>query len=152
MSDSRGSPSVSDVSPSLPNDGTGLPVCESSENNLERLLRKMRILFPSRQNAGPRSFHPLPDKTCPSLYPSPSKRHSSLPLSASIAAMLLYGVVTYSTPSIINGVASKKPGVVPYSLSGVSQCCHCQATCNRCTFCGLMPVSAEYRVFPWSPP
>ena len=66
--------------------------------------------------------------------------------------MLLYGVVTYSTPSIMSGVLSKKPGAVLYSSSGVSQCFHCQATCSRCTFPALMSVSAEYFVPPGSPP
>ena len=60
--------------------------------------------------------------------------------------MLLYGVVTYSTPSIISGVLSKNPGIVSYSSSGVSQCFHCQATCSRWTFVALMSVSGEYFV------
>ena len=34
-------------------------------------------------------------------------------------------------PVIMSGVPSKKPGVVSYSLSGVSQCFHCHAIC-RC--------------------
>ena len=66
--------------------------------------------------------------------------------------MLLYGVVTYSTPSIISGVASKKPGVVPNSSSGVSQCFHSQATCSRWTFWGVISVSVEYFDPPGSPP
>jgi hypothetical protein len=41
-------------------------------------------------------------------------------VSASSAATLLYGVVTYSVPSIISGVASNCPGTVSYSFSGVS--------------------------------
>ena len=51
--------------------------------------------------------------------------------------MLLYGVVTYSTPSIISGVASKKPGTVLYSSSGVSQCFHCHATAVASTLLGV---------------
>ena len=66
--------------------------------------------------------------------------------------MLLYGVVTYSTPSIIRGVLSKNPGVVPNSASGVSQCFHCQATASRCTLPALMSVSDENFVPAGSPP
>jgi hypothetical protein len=54
-----------------------------------------------------------------------------LPGSASSAATLLYGVVTYKTPSIISGVASKKPGIVPNSSIGVSQCFQSQTFCSR---------------------
>src|SRR6266849_10901627 len=152
MSDTLVKPPVSDTTPLSPNEGTGLPDCASRENSRWRLLRKMRSFPPSRQNAGPRSFHPLADKTCPSLYASPSNRHNSLPVSASSAAMLLYGVVTYSTPSIMRGVPSKKPGVVPYSSSRVSQCFHCQATSSRAMFWAEMSASGEYLVPPASPP
>ncbi len=114
MSETRDKPSVSDTIPAFPNEGTGLPVRASRENIRWRLFRKSRSRLPSRQNAVPRSFHPLADRIWPSLYASPSNRHSSFPVSASSAAMLLYGVVTYRTPSIIRGVLSKKPGAVPY--------------------------------------
>src|SRR5438093_10491245 len=137
MSAMRARPSVSDTNPLLPNVGTGFPVCASRQKRRFRLLRKMRSLLPSRQNAVPRSFQPLPDRTCPNLYASPSNRHNSLPVVASTAAMLLYGVVTYSTPSLISGVASQKPGTVPYSDNGVSQCFHCQANCSCCTLSAL---------------
>ena len=40
-------------------------------------------------------------------------------------------------PSIISGVASNWPGVVPCSSSGVSQCFHCQAGCSRGTLRGV---------------
>lgn len=152
ISEIRGSPPVNEVTPLSPKDTTGLPVCASSENSRWRLFRNMRSLPPSRQKAVPRSFHPLLDNTCPSLYPSPSNRHSSLPVSASTAAMLLYGVVTYSTPSIIRGVFSKKPGAVPYSGSGASQCFHCHAICSRWIFPLLTSVSGEYLLLPGSPP
>src|SRR4029453_19184457 len=131
MSEMRSSPSVNETTPASPNERTGLPSSTSRENRRCLLFRKTRTLPPSRQNAVPRSFQPLPDKIWPSLYASPSNRHSSLPVSASSAALLLYGVVTYNTPSIMRGVASKKPGVVPNSAIGVSQCFHCQATCRR---------------------
>src|SRR5437899_1781427 len=151
-SDTRFKPSVSDTTPLLPKEGTGFPVLASSENRRCRLFRKMRRLSPSRQNAVPRSFQPLPESTWPNWYASPSKRHNSLPVSASSAAMLLYGVVTYSTPSIIRGVLSKKPGIVPYSGRGVSQCFHCQAICSPCTLAFVMSVSGENFVPAWSPP
>jgi len=66
-----------------------------------------------------------------------------LPVSASSAATLLYGVVTYSVPSIISGVASNCPGTVSYSFSGVSQCFHCHAGCSCFTLPALMSVNVE---------
>ena len=148
MSEIRDSPAVSNTTPPLPNEGSGFPVCGSSEKSRCRLLRKIRIRAPSRQTAVPRSFHPLADKSWPSSYAWPSNRHRSEPVSASTAAMLLYGVVAYSTPSIISGVVSLNPGTVSYCFSGVSQCFHCQAMRSRCTFSGPMSVNGEYFVPP----
>src|SRR5436190_103059 len=145
MSEIRARPSVRDTFPLLPNEEIGVPVWGSREKSRYLLFRKRRSgpPRPSRQNAVPRSFHPLPDRSGPSSSALPSNRHFSLPVSASTAATLLYGVVTYSTPSIMSGVLSKKPGA-----GGVSQCFHSQATCSRCTFCGPISVSGEYFVPP----
>src|SRR6185369_16876036 len=94
MSEIRARPSVREILPLSPNEGTGLPVLGSSENSRYLLFRKRRRLPPSRQNAVPRSFHPLPDSSGPSSSAWPSNRHFSVPVSASTAATLLYGVVT----------------------------------------------------------
>ena len=72
-----------------------------------------------------------------------SKAHSSAPVSAFSAMTRLYGVLKYSTLSIINGVAWKLPGRVPNWLSAFSRGDHSQATPSCDTVDALMSVSGE---------
>jgi hypothetical protein len=55
----------------------------------------------------------------------------------------LYGVLRYSTLSIISGVFSKVPGRVPNSGSASSFGFHSQAIWRRPTFARSMSVSGE---------
>ena len=69
---------------------------------------KMRSLLPfaaSRQAATPRCTKPVPLGGWPSSYAFGSNAQSSAPVSAFSATTRLYGVLRYSTLSIISGVA-----------------------------------------------
>ena len=67
-------------------------------------IRSLLPAAPSRQAATPRCTNPVPFGGCPSSYAFGSKDQSSAPVSAFSATTRLYGVLKYSTLSIIKGV------------------------------------------------
>src|SRR3954471_2702870 len=111
----------------------------------------MRSLLPSalsRHAATPRCTKPVPLGGWPSSYAFGSNDHRSAPVSASSATTRLYGVVKYSTLSIINGVAWKLPGRVPNRASAFSRGDHSHAIARRDTVVAFTSVSVEYFIPP----
>jgi len=73
-------------------------------------------------------------------------------VSAFSATTRLYGVLRYSTLSIMSGVTSNAPGRVPNSGSAFSRVVHSHAGASCATLSRVMSASAEYFVPPASPP
>jgi len=134
------------------NEEIGSPVLASRQNNLARLLRKIRSWSPSRHAATPRCTNPVPFGGCPARYACGSYAHSSRPVFASRAITRLYDVLRNSVSPIMSGVAWKFPGRARGSVFAVSPVAHSHAGASFATFPRLMSVSVENFVAARSPP